>query len=228
MQDVLTFPFRHGGARKNAGRKRGKGRRSVEHRRRESIPKNAPVHVTLRVSRSVGNLRSKRRFQPIKKALRDGAERFECRLVHFSVQKNHLHLLVEPRDRRSLMRAMKGLQVRLARRLNTALRRRGQVFSDRYHAHVLRTPREARHAIAYVLLNARKHAAQGGHVLPKRWIDPYSSARWFEGFENAAAVATDEVRIGGPPGVWLLQKGWRHAGPIFVEEVPGGRMRGRR
>lgn len=187
----------------------------------------APVHVTLRVSRAVGNLRSKRRFQSIKQALRGGAERFECRLVHFSVQKNHLHLLVEPRDRRSLMRAMKGLQVRLARRLNNALQRRGQVFSDRYHAHVLRTPREARHAIAYVLLNARKHAAQGGHTLPERWIDPYSSARWFEGFENGGAVTTSEVRIGGPPCVWLLQRGWRDAGPIFVEEVPGGRV-GRR
>ncbi|MEQ9501744.1 MAG: transposase [Deltaproteobacteria bacterium] len=225
MQEVLRFPFRHGGARKNAGRKKGKGRRNVEHRRRASIPKNAPVHVTLRVSRAVGNLRSKRRFQPIKQALRDGAERFECRLVHFSVQKNHLHLLVEPRDRRSLMRAMKGLQVRLARRLNTALKRRGQVFSDRYHAHVLRSPRETRHAIAYVLLNARKHAAQGGHTLPKRWIDPYSSARWFDGFENAGTRTTKEVRIGGPPSVWLLRKGWRDAGPIFVEEVPGRRLK---
>ncbi|MEQ9504005.1 MAG: transposase [Deltaproteobacteria bacterium] len=183
------------------------------------------MHVTLRVSRAVGNLRSKRRFQPIKRALRDGAERFECRLVHFSVQKNHLHLLVEPRDRRSLMRAMKGLQVRLARRLNTALKRRGQVFSDRYHAHVLRTPREARHAIAYVLLNARKHAAQGGHTLPKRWIDPYSSARWFDGFENGGTRSTDDIRIGGPPGVWLLRRGWRDAGPIYVDEVPGRRAR---
>ncbi|MEQ9502945.1 MAG: transposase [Deltaproteobacteria bacterium] len=186
------------------------------------------MHVTLRVSRAVGNLRSKRRFQPIKQALRDGAERFACRLVHFSVQKNHLHLLVEPRDRRSLMRAMKGLQVRLARRLNNALKRRGQVFSDRYHAHVLRSPREARHAIAYVLLNARKHAAQGGHTLPQRWIDPYSSARWFDGFEGSRAPPTQEARIGGPPGVWLLRRGWRDAGPIAIDEVPGRRLRARR
>ncbi len=179
------------------------------------------MHVTVRTVRDIGNLRTKRRFIVIKSAIRDGAERFGCRLVHFSVQKNHVHLILEPRDRRALMRAMKGLQVRIARRLNNLLGRRGTVFSDRYHTHLLRTPREARNAIAYVILNSRKHAKQAGRRMPPRWIDPYSSARWFDGFDNGRAPEPTEGRIGLAPQCWLLTVGWRKRGLIRVEESPG-------
>lgn len=179
------------------------------------------MHVTLRVSRAVGNLRTKRRFVPIRDGLRASAERFGCRLVHFSVQKNHLHLLVEPHDRRALTRAMKGLQVRLAKSLNKVLRRCGQVFSDRYHAQVLTSPRQVRNAIAYVLLNARKHAWETGTKLPARWVDPYSSARWFDGFANAPPSEADVSRIGCAPARWLLSRGWRRTGLIRLDEIPG-------
>lgn len=217
VQGSLDFR-QHGGARPGAGRKRSP-KSGVEHRRRVSVPKNSAAHVTIRTVRAVGNLRTKRRFHVVKSALSDGAERFGCRLVHFSVQKNHLHLIVEPRDRRALSRAMKGLQVRIARRLNKYLGRRGTVFADRYHAHLLCTPRETRNALAYVLLNARKHARQVGVTLPKRWRDPYSSARWFDGFDVPTRPPPD--RIGVAAESWLLTQGWRRQGPISISEVPG-------
>lgn len=183
------------------------------------MPKGCPAHVTIRTVREVGNLRTKRRFHVVRSALTDGAERFGCRLIHFSVQKNHLHLIVEPRDRRALSRAMKGLQVRIARRLNKHLDRRGTVFADRYHAHFLRSPRETRNALAYVLLNARKHAGQAGRTLPARWIDPYSSARWFDGFDVPTRPPPD--RVGVRAQSWLLTDGWRLAGLVEIAKIPG-------
>ena len=107
----------------------------------------------------------------------------DFRLVHYSLQGNHLHALVEAGDRDALGRGMKALGIRFAKAVNRALRRRGPVVSDRYHAVVLRAPAQVRSAIRYVLLNARRHAAQGRRKLSARVrLDPASSARWFNGW----------------------------------------------
>lgn len=71
------------------------------------------------------------------------------RLTHYSIQGNHLHLIVEAEDREALSFAMRALTIRIALGLNRLVGRKGKVFADRFHAHVLRTPREVRHAIAY-------------------------------------------------------------------------------
>jgi predicted RNase H-like nuclease len=86
----------------------------------------------------------------------------EFSVAHFSFQGNHVHLLVEARDNRALSEGVQGLSVRLAKGLNRMMGERGSVFSDRYHAHVLRTPGEVRHAIAYVLLDPRAALATRG------------------------------------------------------------------
>jgi REP element-mobilizing transposase RayT len=84
-------------------------------------------------------------------ALRIGGDRFDVRVVEFSVQGNHVHLLVEAPDRHALARAIQGFSIRVAKGLNRMMGRTGRVFDDRYHARVLRTPTEVRHAIRYVL-----------------------------------------------------------------------------
>lgn len=79
------------------------------------------------------------------------------RVVHYSVQQDHLHLLVEADDKRSLSRGLMGLAIRLARAANRAVGRMGKVWDDRFHARALTSPRETRSAIVYVLMNAKKH-----------------------------------------------------------------------
>jgi REP element-mobilizing transposase RayT len=133
------------------------------------------VHVTLRALAGVGYLRGYRRFQAIVAALREARERFGLRVVHFSVQGNHLHLLVEADGADSLSRGMQGLAIRLARALNRAGARSGKVFADRYHAHVLASRREVAFALRYVLQNFRHHLRED--VAPKG-ADPCSSAAW--------------------------------------------------
>src|SRR6185436_345163 len=90
-------------------------------------------------------------------AFEKARERFGMRLIHFSIQSNHIHMIVEANDNRSLWRGMQGLGVRIAKRLNRLWGRKGKVFADRYHSHVMHSPREVRNAIAYTLNNARKH-----------------------------------------------------------------------
>ena len=159
-----------GGERTGAGRKRVRERPGVVHRKRSVLKKRFPVHVTWRMTDGVWNLRSRRCFGALSRAFWGGANRFGFRLVHYSVQGNHVHLLVEAKDEKALSRGMKGLGVRVAKGLNRVMRRQGKVLDDRYHGHILRTPTEVRRAREYLLQNARKHYGSVG-------ADPYTSVR---------------------------------------------------
>jgi putative transposase len=116
----------------------------------------------MRVLDDVPGLRASRRFALVRRSFAAAKGKFGLRLVKFSVLSNHLHLIVEADDSEALARGMKGLNVRLARALNAALGRKGSLFEDHYHLHLLRTPTEVAHALEYVRTNAERHYGQQG------------------------------------------------------------------
>src|SRR6202165_1649797 len=118
-----------GGARANAGRKPKGEKAGVSHLRRPPLSASHPVHTTLRVAKGCWNLRSRRARLALQGVFEGGRDRFGFRLVHYSIQGNHLHLLVEAEGKESLARGMKGLEVRMARALNRMMQRRGSVFA---------------------------------------------------------------------------------------------------
>jgi hypothetical protein len=133
-------------------------------------------------------------------------------------------LIVEASDKRALSSGMQGLSIRIARQLNGMLGRRGRVFAERYHARQLKTPRETRNALAYVLLQVQRHAAKGRSGMSTALIDPCSSAPLFDDFTGGRrprAGPWDETVV--PAEMWLLRVGWRRYGKIDPFEVPGGR-----
>jgi putative transposase len=184
-----------GGRRRGSGRKRASSRRNVPHRRRRGFHRGT-LHVTLRLRSEVWNLRSHRCFRALRRSFAAGCERFGFRLVHFSVQGNHVHLIVEAPDAVALGRAMKGLEVRMARALNEVMRRRGPVFADRYHAVLLDSPRRASNAVRYVLENWRVHAAREGRPVASG-VDPYCST----------AFCRITPPVVAQPGWWMLRVG---------------------
>jgi REP element-mobilizing transposase RayT len=202
-----------------------KDRADAPHRERPSHAKSRPVHATWRLLPHVWNLRARRCFRVLRKAFAAAAERRGVfRLVHFSVQGNHIHVLVEAADKRSLTNGMRGLAIRIARSLNAVMARRGKALG-RYHSRALTTPREVRNALVYVFQNAKKHALQYGRPLPMGWLDPCSSAFWFDGWKDAARAQQAAADAAGSPcvapaRVWLLTTGWRRHGLIGVEELP--------
>ena len=138
-------------------------------------------------------------MRELERSFAASCERNDFRLVHYSIQGNHAHLIVEADSEDALGRGMKALGSRLARAVNRVFRRSGPVLADRYHLHVLRTPREVRNALAYVLLNARKHAAQAGRTLSRAFgIDPASSGRWFDGWRRPVGETGPRLHAGGP------------------------------
>jgi len=150
----LGFEFRtRGGARTGAGRPPNGSTAGVSHLRRPSHSAHHPLHITLRVRRGVPSLRDRVLFAKVRQALADGKERFGFSLVHFSVQRDHLHLIAEADHRRALARGVQGLSIRVARAVNGHLGLNGKLFADRYHARALKTPRTVRLALRYVLSN---------------------------------------------------------------------------
>jgi putative transposase len=191
-----AFDFRtHGGRRRGAGRRPNGEHALVSHKERPRFDKPAPAHVTLRVRDDVPSLRSSRRFAVIRRVFAAAKGLHGLRLVEFTVLSNHLHLIVEADDSRALARGMQGLCIRLAKRLNAALKgRRGSVFADHYHLHLLRSPRETKNALMYVAENAQRHYGQDG-----------------QDFFNSQ---NPELRgLLSAPASWLLRVGWRPRPP---------------
>jgi len=173
----------------------------------------------MRASRRLPSLRRQLVFLRIRRALGETARSW-FRVVHFSVQQDHIHLIIEANDRLTLSRGMAGLSIRLARAINHVCGRTGKVWSDRYHSRALGSPREVRNGLVYVLLNFRKH------LLGAKGIDPMSSGFWFDGWKVPSSQdeppnwnASDRVPV-QPPLTWLAQTGWKKRGLLALTEHP--------
>jgi putative transposase len=246
----LELPNTWGGKRAGAGRKPGP-RPNTPHRARVRHVSSQPVHATLRSK--LAPLRSQHLFPTIQRAIREACQRDpkRFRVLHFSVQREHVHLIVEATDERALSSGMRSVAIRIARYVNDLLSRRGPLWADRWHGRALTSPREVRSALLYVLANFRKHARRG--LAPG--IDPYSSAAWFDGWHEWAPSSGSppplaegrrppwwrHFEAGGNAGdaggdrtdgaatcpvlgarTWLAARGWRQQGLLHVGESPQG------
>lgn len=216
----LGEPRTWGGKRKNAGRKPQNGKAGVAHRVRPPLATRYPVHVTLKVVDDLPNLREMTCYRAIEQVLFAACEGEGFRVVHFCVQGNHVHLMVEAKGAEALSRGMQGLSIRLAKALNKALCRRGRVFADRYHGRILRTPREVRNCLQYILNNTRRHRRR--ERFDPRWIDPCSSGSYFDGWRGRRwRPPDDEPWPVARPRTWLVSKGWRRHGLLEIAARPG-------
>jgi len=219
-QQELAFQKKTwGGKRDGAGRPPVLHRQGVLHRARPEHKPRHPVHITLRARHRLPSFRRQLLFLEIRQKLGE-ASRGGLRLVHFSVQTNHIHLIVEAHDKQGLSRGISGLTIRVARAVNRLLGRKGGVFAERYHARPLRTPQEVRNGLVYVLQNWRKHAHGS------RGLDPCSSAWWFTGWAISPSARkppgwdeSDPLPV-QLPRTWLAGTGWRLRGLVRPEERP--------
>ncbi|MBL8734898.1 MAG: hypothetical protein JNL12_00595 [Planctomycetes bacterium] len=186
--------------------------------------------MTLKLQSGLPRLRSRREYAALRAAFAAGCARNLAgtfRLCHYAVLNDHLHLLCESESRTALSRGLQGLLIRIARALNKLWGRRGGVFADRYHDHILKSPREVRNALRYlfgncILGSGKKHAAEGREVHVPQAPDTYTSAPWFQGFRERITVVGVEaiVRPVADARTWLLTQGWLRHGRLSVHEMP--------
>jgi REP element-mobilizing transposase RayT len=194
------------------------------HRPRERIVARVPVHVTIRLRRGIPTLRQPRFVRRFRTSLGEACVRHGFRVVHYSIQCDHVHLLAEAQNNRSIACGMKSVGARIGKLVNRLFQRSGKVLDGRYHLRPLRTPLEVSRALRYVLLNHRHHAAQrrnrSNHHLDAA-PDPASSGRWFDGWRSATAPpGAADAREVAIARTWLLQVGWRRHGLIDPADVP--------
>lgn len=201
-----------GGKRKNAGRKNRSGQKA--HVKRETINFKKPLGITLKFNRV--SLRNFDTLKAFRHAVQQ-AKKFSLHVLHYSIQNDHIHLVVEARDNDSLERGMKSLCGRLGKIIRKALGGRGPVFKHRYHLHVLKTPTEVKRAIEYVLLNTAKHMKVIEHIDSfcsgfafKNW--PELIGRRFTGKirDDYEEFARDLAELSSPQS-WLASVGWMRA-----------------
>ena len=231
-QTAFSYPVGWGGKRANAGRKRV-GKRRVAHLRRPEHKARFPLHVVMRLAPGCrANLRRRDLYRMLYRAFCRGCNGNGFRIVSYSIQGNHVHLICEARDRRALSKGMQGFNTRMAKGINAVLGRSGRVFDDRYFAEPLRNPNRVRNTLCYVLNNAKRHAREVGEAawLERSWVDPYTSAAHFDGWRSDCRHWVPPPHDGAPPvadaETWLLREGWRRRGLIDTAEVPGPRRAG--
>ena len=184
--------FRHGGKRPGAGRPKAGARASESHKKRPALRPYEPVHVVLRATAEVGTLRRRALYAAVRRALVATVGRESCRIVHISIQDAHVHLLVEADNRVALAKGLQAFQISAAKHINAALsanageRRKGTVFPDRYHARIITSRKDARHALAYVLNNWRHHREHRAGFAREWRIDLFSSGPSFGGWRQRA------------------------------------------
>jgi REP element-mobilizing transposase RayT len=196
------------------------------------------VHVTLRVVSAVGSLRKRAAYHAIRQATLTAAAHCIIRIVHASIQRTHLHLLVEAKDKKALAVGMQSFQISAAKHLNVAVgkmrrepRRRGTVFPDRYHAEIITSPTQTRRALAYALANFRKHGEDRAVPMDEWKVDLFSSAMMFPGWAEYGEDAflwrwppTYDPLWVWRPQTWLLAEGWKKvSSAISCHEVPSSR-----
>lgn len=221
-----------GGARKNAGRKAAVHRKGFEvHGVRPDLNRNHPVHIVMRAKPNAPRFRQERISRAIRRRIASAARR-GFQIIHFSIQQNHLHLVVEAEDRKLLWRGIQRLAQRLAWDINALTHRHGSLWRDRYTRRDLTSPRQVRNALVYVLMNFRKHALDEiEFALASMTLDPCSSALWFDGWHTRAGPFLDMLRREfeeaklpdspvSAPRTWLARIGWKRHGTVLPTEHP--------
>jgi REP element-mobilizing transposase RayT len=227
--------FRRGGKRKGAGRKPKGARAGSAHQARPTIKPNHALHIVMRVVPEVGSMRRRNLYKAMRDATITAALRERFRIVHVSLQRTHVHMLVEADGKLALARGMQGFQISAARNINTVLgdkyrRRRGPVFADRYHLEVITSPTRARRALSYILNNWRKHREDRQGPAATWLVDPYSTGILFpdwkeiedEPFMWPIRESYDPLVVRRPQS-WLLREGWKLCGSISARDVPSKR-----
>jgi REP element-mobilizing transposase RayT len=216
VQRQLAFRDKDG-RRHRAGRPRSKDS-GIPHTRREEFSLKHPLHVTLKICEGLPSMRKRRAFKAVMRSFAGGKlgvkDKGGFRLTQFAVLGNHIHLMVEADSREHLASAMGGLTTRLARALNKVWQRSGKVFAARYHDVVLNSPSRVKNALNYILHNGRKHGIGG----LERWLDPCSSARWFDGWDDAEGDPKRPAAL-AHAATWLLSKGWKRRGLLTLVPV---------
>jgi REP element-mobilizing transposase RayT len=128
----------------------------IRHRERPKLTRLSSLHLTVKINRIKADLKNKSTLKVLKRAICN-ARKKGLRVVHFSLEYDHIHLLIESPNNSTLGRGMQSLGVTMARGINLFKKSEGGVYKHRYHFRKISSSRELKRVMHYIFNNGVKH-----------------------------------------------------------------------
>lgn len=149
---------------KHAGRP-AKNDAGIRHTKRPDLTRPSSLHLTVKIEKSKANLKNKNVLAILKKAIFN-ARRQGLKVIHYSLEYDHIHLIIEADNNRTLGKGMQAFGVTLAKAINRMRKVKGQVYKHRYHFRQITSSRQLKNVMTYIFNNGVKHKTSATALSP--------------------------------------------------------------
>ena len=155
---------------KRAGRKpiHDKG---IRHIQRERFERESSFHITIKVRQEKSDLQNKMILKALHRAIMKARYK-SLKVIHYTLEFNHIHLLVEAYNQEQLSNCMQSFGVTLAKMINKVKFKKGRVYKHRYHLRRLSSVMELKNVLKYIFNNGIKHKNSNTimiFITPRLW-----------------------------------------------------------
>lgn len=154
--------------------------RGIRHIARDKVTKHTSLHLTIKIERLKAGLRNKDVLKQLHDSIKK-ARKIGLRVIHYTLEFDHVHLLVEVDSNQQLAKGMQSFGISFSKGINKIKAQVGKVFKTRYHFRKLKSPNEIKNVIFYILGNSLKHKKDFSILSP--YNTAITASALFPGFE---------------------------------------------
>ncbi len=167
----------------------------IRHTNRPHIKKPASLHLTIKVKKKKAEIKNKSVLKILKRAILN-ARKQGLRVIHFSLEYDHVHLLIEADNNLILGKGMQAFGVTLSKAINRLKKLKGGVYKHRYHFRQISSTRELKIVMNYIFTNGLKHGTAKSILNPFNSIQAEKKFRLF--YEGKMELDLNLCRILDP------------------------------
>lgn len=164
----------------------------IRHTHRPVFKKPASLHLTIKIAKEKSNLKNKEVLSILKRAILN-SRKMGLRVIHFTLEYDHIHLLIEAENNHLLGKGMQSFGVTLSKAINKLKKTSGQVYRHRYHFRKITSARQLKNVMNYIFRNGLKHGTSAGIVTGYNSIQAEKKLRLF--FKGKLEFDFDLIRL---------------------------------
>ncbi|MGZ3787001.1 MAG: transposase [Bacteriovorax sp.] len=142
----------------------------IRHTSRPFLKKPSSLHLTVKIKKNKAEMKNKSVFSLLKRAILN-ARRQGLKVIHYSLEYDHVHLLIEAENNHILGKGMQAFGGTFSKAINRMRKLKGGVYKHRYHFRKISSARELKNVMNYIFTNGLKHKTA------KNIVNPYNSIR---------------------------------------------------
>ncbi|MGZ3789032.1 MAG: transposase [Bacteriovorax sp.] len=142
----------------------------IRHSSRPFLKKPSSLHLTVKIKKNRADMKNKSVLGLLKRAIKN-ARRQGLKVIHYSLEYDHVHLLIEADNNYILGKGMQAFGVTLSKAINRMRKLKGGVYKHRYHFRHISSARELKNVMNYIFTNGLKHKTA------KNIMNPFNSMK---------------------------------------------------